>query len=290
MHLVRYQTESGDIFGGVLDGEHVVDLKVGDAVAGDPLLALLQSADGPIDDILTEVGRGETRALADVKLLAPLGNPSKVICVGLNYVSHMVETKAERPTEPVIFSKYTNSIVGPTDNVVLPAVAPKRVDYEAELAVVIGRRGRNIDETDAMAHVAGYAVSNDVSARDWQLKKPNGQWLLGKTFDTFLPLGPALVTVGDVPDYRALRITCSVSGDPRQDAELSELIFSVEELIAYVSKVFTLVPGDVILTGTPGGVGMVRGPSGYLRDGDELRTEISGLGVLVNPIVTEVTD
>ncbi|KWX67788.1 hypothetical protein ASJ79_20455 [Mycobacterium sp. NAZ190054] len=258
-------------------------------MSDDPLMTLLQDADG-VEKVVQKSRRGGSALRDEVQLLAPLGGPEKIICIGLNYVSHMVETRAERPTEPVIFSKYNNSIIGPYDTVVLPAVAPKRVDYEAELAVVIGKAGRNVHEAEAGSFVAGYCVANDVSARDWQLKKPNGQWLLGKTFDTFLPLGPALVTQEDLPDYRSLRITCAVSGEPRQDAELSEMIFSVEELIAYASRVFTLRPGDVILTGTPGGVGMVRGRDGYLKDGDLLETQIEGLGALMNPVVGEAID
>ena len=290
MQLVRFRNAAGAIRGGYLEGDDIVELNIGDSIQEDPLLALLQDCDGSMDEATKLLERGESSPRGQVDLLAPLANPPKVICVGLNYVSHMEETKAERPTEPVIFSKYNNSIIGPGETVVLPAVAPKRVDYEAELGVVIGRAGRNVQEAEAGSYIAGYCVANDVSARDWQLKKPNGQWLLGKTFDTFLPLGPALVTAEDVPDYRSLRITCTVSGESRQDAVLSEMIFSIEELISYVSRVVSLEPGDLILTGTPGGVGMARGPGGYLKDGDVVDTEITGLGVLTNPVAAEAAN
>ncbi len=285
MHLVRFSDPAGTIRAGLLEDGKVVPLYTSNA-DHDPLLALLRESGGRIEEEVGNLLRGEALAVDQVKLMAPIGSPPKIICVGLNYMSHMLETKAEKPAEPVIFSKYSSSIAGPGEAIVLPAVAPKRVDYEAELAVVIGRPGRNVGRSEASSYVAGYCVANDISARDWQVKKPNGQWLLGKSFDTFLPLGPALVTASEVADYTSLRVRCTVSGEVRQDAPASEMIFGVDELIAYVSRVFRLEPGDLILTGTPGGVGMARGPEGYLKDGDLLVTEIDGLGRLTNPVTS----
>lgn len=287
MHLVRFQNAAGEIRLADLNDTKLTPLDVDDSWGDDPLLELIRRNEGRLQAAASELTRGEVIELSEVKLVAPIARPPKIICVGLNYTSHMIETNSEKPSEPVIFSKYAASIVGPDEAVVLPAVAPRRVDYEAELAVVIGKHARNVSESDAMDVVAGYTVANDVTARDWQLKKPNGQWLLGKTFDTFLPLGPAVVTPEDVPDHRDLRVQCRVSGDSRQDASTSELLFSVEEVIAYVSRVFTLEPGDLILTGTPGGVAMVRGKEAYLQEGDVLETEISTLGTLRNPVVAE---
>ena len=286
MHLVRFRDADGKIRAGVLvrDRIRIPDSSV--AVGSDPLRGLLTAGEDGLRQFEQAADRtNESRSVADVKVLSPLREPSKIVCVGLNYRSHMLETNSEQPGEPVIFSKFASSIIGPSDAIVIPAAAPKRVDYEAELAVVIGREGRNIAEADALAYVAGYTVSNDISARDWQLRKPSGQWLLGKTFETFLPLGPAIVTADEVPDYHTLRITCKVSGDLRQDALAEEMLFSVEAVIAYVSRVFRLEPGDLILTGTPAGVGFVRQPPAYLRESDVVETSIDGIGVLTNPVV-----
>lgn len=239
-------------------------------------------------DALREIGSasatGARRPLDGAPLLAPLACPGKVMCVGQNYAAHAAESNVEAPAEPIFFSKFGSSVTGPNDPILLPKAAPRRVDYEAELAVVIGRRGRDIPEAAAMDFVAGYMVANDVSARDWQVKKPAGQWLLGKSFDTFLPLGPALVTADEVEDPRVLRVMCRLGGETVQDDVVEHMIFDLPTLISYVSRVATLEPGDVLLTGTPAGVGQSRVPPRWLHEGDLLETEIPGLGVLRNPV------
>jgi 2-keto-4-pentenoate hydratase/2-oxohepta-3-ene-1,7-dioic acid hydratase in catechol pathway len=225
--------------------------------------------------------------LADVRLLAPVSRPSKVLCVGRNYVEHAAEMGAEVAEEPIFFAKLPSAIIGPNDIIRLPAAAPRRVDYEAELAVVIGKKGREIPAGDAMGFVLGYTVANDVTARDWQVKKPGGQWMLGKSFDTFLPLGPWLVTADEVGEVGRLRVTCSISGEPVQDDTVDHMIFSIPELIAYVSRVATLEPGDLLLTGTPAGTGSSKAPPRWLGDGDVLETAIDGIGALANPVRSE---
>jgi 2-keto-4-pentenoate hydratase/2-oxohepta-3-ene-1,7-dioic acid hydratase in catechol pathway len=271
---------------------------------GEPRLGLLEGADvlevpGPqgartVEDLLASgrdlvalagYGLGVAWPLAGVRLLPPIFRPGKVICVGQNYPDHAKETGSELPAEPLIFAKFPSAITGPGDPVVLPASAPRRVDFEAELVAVIGRPGRDIAEGDAMDHVAGFMVANDVSARDWQVKKPGGQWLLGKSFDSFLPLGPALVTSDEVADITSLRVTCTVSGEVMQDDSAANMIFPIPFLIAYVSQVATLCPGDLILTGTPGGVGMSRVPPRWLSAGDVIESSVIGIGTLRNEVV-----
>jgi 2,4-didehydro-3-deoxy-L-rhamnonate hydrolase len=227
------------------------------------------------------VATGAPRPLAEVRLLAPVPRPGKIICVGLNYRDHAKETGAAIPSEPILFSKFASSVVGPGADVLVPPESDE-VDYEAELAVVIGRRASRVAAADALGHVAGYACANDVSSRSLQFL--SGQWLLGKAIDTFLPLGPYLVTADDVPDPQALGIRCLVNGEPRQSSNTGEMVFSVAELIAYASRTITLEPGDVLVTGTPAGVGMAADPPRYLRDGDRVRVEIDGLGELENTV------
>ncbi len=223
-------------------------------------------------------------ALEEVKLKAPIPNPGKIICIGLNYRDHAAETGQPIPEYPTVFSKYANTVIGPDEPIVLPRVS-QRVDYEGELGVVIGRRGRYISEDRALDYVAGYLPCNDVSARDFQ--KRTSQWTIGKTFDTFAPMGPTLVTADEIPDPHALDIRVYVSGELMQSSNTQNLIFSIPYLIAYLSQVMTLEPGDVILTGTPGGVGDVRTPPRYLQPGDEVQVEVTHLGVLRNPVISE---
>ncbi|XP_062490302.1 fumarylacetoacetate hydrolase domain-containing protein 2-like [Pezoporus occidentalis] len=219
-----------------------------------------------------------------VQLLAPVGDPEKVICVGLNYRDHCLEQDVKVPKEPIIFSKFPSAIIGPFDDIVHPEDSTE-VDWEVELAAVMGKKGRHIQEASAMEHVVGFTVANDVSARDWQMKRNGRQWLLGKTFDTFCPLGPALVTKEAVTDVHNLRISCSVNGRVMQDSSTKQLIFRLPKLIAWVSRFVTLVPGDILLTGTPPGVGVFRKPPVFLKRGDEVRCEIEELGVICNKVV-----
>lgn len=220
------------------------------------------------------------------KLLAPIQKPGKVICIGLNYRDHAEESGQPIPTEPVCFGKFSSAVIGPEAEIRLPKVAEK-VDYEAELVVVIGKSGKYITRENAMQHVAGYMNGNDVSARDWQIGRPGGQWMLGKTPDTFAPTGPYLVTADEVPNPGNLAIGLKLNGEVMQNSFTKELIFGVDVLIAHLSQLMTLEPGDLIFTGTPPGVGAARKPPVFLKGGDSVEVEIAGLGVLKNPVVQE---
>ena len=231
------------------------------------------------------LGDGEGLLLDEVRLHAPVPNPEKIVCIGLNYEDHAEETGAAIPEQPIVFSKYANSIVGHEQPVVIPPITTQ-VDYEAELAVVIGRAARNVSESEAMEHVYGYTNANDVSARDIQLGE-GGQWTRGKAIDTFCPLGPYLVTKDEVEDPQDLSIRCTLNGETVQDGTTSKMIFPVSELVAFLSTGMTLEPGDVIITGTPPGVGMARDPQLWIKPGDEVTIEIENLGALTNPVEGE---
>jgi acylpyruvate hydrolase len=222
--------------------------------------------------------------LMTLSLKAPVPRPGKIICIGLNYRDHALETNQPIPEYPTVFSKYANAVIGPRAPIVLPRVS-HHVDYEGELGVVIGRRGRYVAESEAPEYVAGYVPFNDVSARDYQRR--TSQWTIGKTFDTFAPMGPALVTADEIPDPHALDIRVVVSGEVMQSSNTRNLVFSVPYLVSYLSQVMTLEPGDVIATGTPGGVGFTRTPPRYLKPGDEVHVEIDRLASLINPVVAE---
>jgi 2-keto-4-pentenoate hydratase/2-oxohepta-3-ene-1,7-dioic acid hydratase in catechol pathway len=223
---------------------------------------------------------------AQARLHAPVPDPQKVICVGLNYRDHALESKMPIPREPVLFSKFASALVGHDEPIVVPKVSTK-VDYEAELVIVIGQRGRRIPESRAMEHVAGYSIGHDVSARDWQLEKDGKQWMVGKTFDTFAPVGPCLVTRDEVPDPHKLGIRLRIDGKTMQNSNTEQMIFSVSQLVSYLSVVFTLEPGDLVFTGTPPGIGHALNPPVYLRGGEVAEVEIESLGVLRNPVVAE---
>jgi 2-keto-4-pentenoate hydratase/2-oxohepta-3-ene-1,7-dioic acid hydratase in catechol pathway len=217
---------------------------------------------------------------------APVGDPGKVICIGLNYRDHALESGSPIPSEPVVFSKFSQAVIGPGEAIVLPQAA-HQVDYEAELVVVIGKAGKNIPREAAWKYVAGYTVGNDVSARDWQKGRPGGQWLLGKTPDTFGPTGPWLVTADEIGDPHALKIQLQLNGETMQNSSTKELIFGVDQLIAHLSQLVTLKPGDLIFTGTPPGVGAARKPPVFLKAGDTVEVEIEHVGVLQNPVTAE---
>src|SRR6202044_3830606 len=220
---------------------------------------------------------GRSYNLRDITLLAPIPHPPKLICVGLNYPDHAAETKMEIPTVPTIFNKFPNGVIGPGANIVLPKVS-ERPDYEAEFAFVIGRGGRHIPASRAMEHVFGYTAFNDVSARDFQMA--TSQWMMGKTFDTFAPMGPWLVTADEIADPHKLDISLEIGGETLQHSNTRELIFKIPELIEHLSTVVTLEPGDVVSTGTPAGVGFARKPPRYLHPGDEVIVRVQGLGEL----------
>ncbi len=219
------------------------------------------------------------------KLLAPL-QPAAILCIGLNYRQHANETGAKIPESPILFMKNPAALANPDDPIVLPrsCINPPQADYEAELAVVIGKPAKNVSADDALNYVFGYTAANDVSARHWQKHGGAGQWVRGKSFDTFCPLGPELVTADEIPDPQTLQLKCILNNEVMQDGNTSDMIFSVRELIRHLSQDMTLIPGTVILTGTPSGVGFVRNPPVYLKPGDIVQIWLEHIGSLINPV------
>lgn len=245
---------------------------------------------GRLEEVIVAAAQARPEQAVEMpsSLLPPVPPPEKILCIGLNYLDHAIETGAEPPTEPVVFSKFNTALVGDGDAIVLPSLS-QEVDYEAELVVVIGRTARHVAEGDAMKCVAGYTCGHDVSARDWQKGRPGGQWLLGKSFDTFAPLGPWLVTTDELPDPSNLRVKMHLSGELVQDSTTAQLIFNIPQLISHLSQIMTLKAGDLIFTGTPPGVGAARKPPRFLRHGDVCTVEIEGIGPLTNPCVAEAS-
>jgi 2,4-diketo-3-deoxy-L-fuconate hydrolase len=225
---------------------------------------------------------GDVVPLEEVRLHAPIARPAKIIAIGLNYEDHAAETGREIPEKPIVFAKYPNTIIGPGEVIRIPPIT-EQVDYEAELAVVIGRSAKNIPESEALEYIFGYMNGNDVSSRDLQFSE-GGQWTRSKSLDTFAPMGPFIATRDEVSDPQNLTIRCILNGDVVQDGTTSRMIFSVNELVSFLSRGITLVPGDVIFTGTPAGVGYVREPKLFMKSGDEVTVEIEGLGALTNPV------
>jgi 2-keto-4-pentenoate hydratase/2-oxohepta-3-ene-1,7-dioic acid hydratase in catechol pathway len=280
------------------DGQHVLNFAVAvDASADVPLLSWFDLGDEwlpkarQIHDQLGKsmarvetLPRGSVLARADVKLGPPVPRPGKLICVGLNYRDHAAESNMAVPKSPVTFSKYVTSVVGEHAPIALPAVS-SQVDYEAELAVVIGRRAKHVPVERAWEHVLGYTNLNDVSARDLQFA--DGQWQRGKSCDTFAPMGPAIVTHDEVGDPHRLRIQLRLNGTTLQDSSTEQLIFGIDHVVSFLSQTVTLEPGDVIATGTPPGVGFARKPPVFLKPGDVVEVEVEKLGVLSNPVVAD---
>ena len=285
MRLFTFQSSSGPRPGAVVDSQHV-DLIAAGATGAHSLEELIAAGTESLPQLPARPDPASVLDANSIRFLPPIPHPQKVICVGLNYADHAAESGAKVGDEPVIFNKFPTAIRGHGDPIVLPR-ATSQVDYEAELVVVIGRGGKHIPRDAALKHVAGYCCGHDVSARDWQLQKPGGQWLLGKSFDSFAPYGPYLVTGDEVGDPGNLRIQLRVSGQTMQDSRTSQLIFGVDFLVAYLSGVCTLSPGDVIFTGTPPGVGMARRPPVFLKPGDVVEVEIEKLGVLSNSVIAE---
>jgi len=237
-----------------------------------------------IEKFVADPPADSTFPLASVRLLAPVPRPPKLICVGLNYRDHAAEARQEIPKVPTIFAKFSNVVIGPGQPIVLPKNS-RKPDYEAELAFVIGTGGRHIPGYQWRQHVFGYTAFNDVSARDFQ--RATSQWMIGKTFDTFAPMGPCLVSADEIADPHVLDISLHIGGEMLQHSNTRELIFKVPDLVAFLSSVVTLEPGDVVATGTPGGVGFARVPPRYLQPGDEVVVSIDGIGDLRNPVVAE---
>lgn len=283
MRLATVATEKGPRACVLSNGKYV-DVNAADNRLPSSVKEILALGPEKLADVKAAVEKGTTTFdPASARLLAPVPDPQKIICIGLNYSDHAAETGAPIPSEPVLFSKYPSALIGHGEPIVLPAVS-NEVDFEAELVVVIGRRGRLISSEKAMEHVGGYANGHDVSARDWQLRKPAKQWMAGKTFDTFAPIGPELVTADEIADPHKLGIRLRLNGETMQDSNTDRFIFRIEQVISYLSTIMTLEPGDLIFTGTPPGVGMARKPPVWLQPGDQVEVEIDGLGVLRNPI------
>lgn len=283
MKLVTFERD-GVAEPGVLLDSNVFGLKS----AGFPsLLDVIQGGTEALrraKDWLHKAPSDATFPLAKVRLLAPLSRPPKIICVGLNYRDHALECNAEIPKVPTIFSKYTTAIIGPGEAIMLPKHS-KEPDYEAEFAVVIGKGGRYISKDRWREHVFGYTNVNDVSARDFQMA--TSQWMIGKTFDTFAPIGPTIVTADEIPDPHALDIQMIINGEVLQSSNTSQMVFRIADLIEHISSVFTLEPGDIISTGTPAGVGEAKKPPRWLRPGDKVVVRISGIPELYNEVRAE---
>ena len=262
MKIVRFKDTTGKAQYGMIEGDKIA------LSEGTPLGGLKAT--------------GKRVALADVKLLAPI-EPVNVLCIGMNYKAHVDEQGEKFPKAPILFMKPTTTVIGPGEPVLLPKMAPFEVDYEAELALVIGKTARHVSESRALDYVLGYTCAHDVTARDCQFG--DGQWIRGKSFETFCPIGPWLETELNPSD---VRVQGRLNGQTMQDGSTALMIFSIPFLISYLSRVMTLLPGTVLLTGTPSGVGFTRKPPVYLKAGDVFEVEVDGIGILKNPIVPEV--
>lgn len=266
MKIIRFESMKGKVHYGVYEG-----------TAGTARIIT--------GDIFSEYSVSRQRVEVK-KLLAPVMAPN-VFALGLNYGKHAEETGIDRSSVPIVFLKAVNTITGPGAPIILPKAGPDEVDYEAELTVVIGSAAKNIRKEDAFRHILGYTCANDVSARDWQIRKQKGQWTRGKSFDTFCPLGPWIVTKDELPDPDRLAIRTVLNGTVMQDSNTGDMIFDVASIISDLSRSVTLLPGTVILTGTPPGVGFVRKPPVFLRPGDRVTVSIEGIGDLTNPVQAE---
>ena len=286
MKLVTFTAGTGTRLGAVR-GCDLVDLAAAsEGRLPSDMLAFLQGGDPSVELARKVMQEAEPQySLSEVQLLAPIPNPSKVVAIGLNYMDHCREQGHEPPTTPVIFTKFPSSVIGPGAEIRWDPALTAKVDYEVELAVVIGRVARRVSAASALEYVAGYTVCNDVSARDLQFG--DGQWVRGKSLDTFCPLGPWLVTRDEIADPQNLPIRSTLNGVVMQDSTTAEMIFRVDVLIEFASRAFTLLPGDVIVTGTPHGVGVFHDPPVFLGDGDTITVEVQGIGQLANPCVEE---
>jgi 2-keto-4-pentenoate hydratase/2-oxohepta-3-ene-1,7-dioic acid hydratase in catechol pathway len=277
MRLARYE-HAGTVATGVVIDDHVADLGL-----IDPVMLLQAGATA-----IAAAADGARRVpLADVRLLAPIPHPPKFLAIGLNYADHIAEAGMQAPEFPVFFNKQTTCVTGPGDPIHVPRVSAL-VDYEGELGIVIGRRCRHVPASRAHEVIAGYTIVNDVTVRDWQFKAPT--MTIGKSFDTHGPTGPWVITADEIPDPQDLRIRTWVNEQLLQDASTKEMIFDCAQQIETLSTAFTLEPGDLIATGTPAGVGIVRKPPVFLQPGDSVRIEIDGIGTLENPVIAEPED
>lgn len=288
MKLLTYKVGDGAPQLGVLAGEQVINLAEasGGKLPGD-MRSFLEAGDAALESArqlaTSSAALAASVPLSDVTILAPISNPQKVVAIGLNYMDHIRETNSKVPSIPIMFTKFTSSIIGPNETIRWDPNETAKVDWECELGVVIGKKAYRVAEEDAFDYIAGYVNANDVSARDLQSERGD-QWIRGKSLDTFCPLGPYIVTKDEIADPHNLWIRTIVNGETMQDSNTKELLYKIPYLIAYLSRAFTLQPGDVIVTGTPPGVGMGKKPDPiWLKDGDIVTVEIEGLGTLTNP-------
>ncbi len=291
MRLITY-LHNGERRLGALAGENVVDLAAAQAARGGAVITdlrgLIEAGPQTWARLASDLAAADlapfTRPPAGLKLAAPV-QPSKIIAIGQNYFDHVAEQNAKMPERPIVFAKFPTTIIGQGDEIRWEPALSDNIDWEAELAMVIGRTARRVQAEHAYDHVFGYTVANDVTARD--LQKSDGQWVRAKSFDTFCPLGPWIVTADEIPQPHGLPIRTWVNGELMQNSHTDQLIFRIPELIEFLSRAFTLLPGDVILTGTPPGVGAFRNPPRFLHDGDVVTVEVEGIGRLTNPCRTE---
>lgn len=281
MRIARIETAEGIFLTRLEDGKALPVYRD----TGKPGLDPLREAISDGTDLATASAMASPVELSDCRLLSPVRDPQKVLAIGLNYADHARESGQEVRKAPVVFAKTPNSIIGPGEPIRWRAQDSQQVDYEAELGAVIGRRTSRVLPQEALSYVLGYTCCNDVSARDAQFA--DAQWVRGKSFDTFCPIGPWIVTTDEIPDPQALAIRCLVDGRVLQDSTTAEMIFGVAELVSYISQVVTLEPGDVIATGTPFGVGFARKPPIFLENGNLVEVEIERIGQLSNPVVVE---
>ncbi len=272
MRLLTFRYQN-DVMAGVLEGENVLPLPWPD------VKSLIESG---LDAAAEAAAAAQALPLAEVSLLAPILKPGKIVAIGLNYLDHCLEQGKTPPERPTIFTKFSTAVNHPGGDIRWDPSMTQMVDYEAELAVVIGKRAYRVGEEDAYEYVAGYTCLNDVTARD--LQRGDKQWVRGKSLDTFAPMGPLLVTADELPDPHGLAIRCWVNGELRQESNTDQLIHTVPKLIAFCSHAFTLEPGDIITTGTPGGVGVYSDPPVFLKPGDEITVEIESIGRLQNRV------
>ncbi len=283
MRLISF-TKNGGSSAGILKDEGIFPLAELGFVDALAFIAAGEPAIVAAEKVASKLSSRNLLPLSSVKVLAPIPRPPKILCIGLNYRDHAIEAKMEIPSTPTVFVKLSSSVIGPSAPVMVPSLTQKP-DYEAELAVVIGKGGKRISQKNWQEHVFGYTILNDVSARDVQLA--TSQWTLGKSFNTFAPLGPHIVTRDEIPDPHVLDIRLSIGGETLQHSNTRELIFRVPELIEHISSCIALEPGDIISTGTPSGVGLGRTPQRWLQPGEEMVIEIDKIGTLRNPVVAE---
>jgi 2-keto-4-pentenoate hydratase/2-oxohepta-3-ene-1,7-dioic acid hydratase in catechol pathway len=277
MKLVRYADKAGTSLG-VVKNDGLIKLGRHWPAVRDDMIALIKMWPDIASALpMLVADSAPDAALADVRLLAPVGRPGKILAIGLNYADHILETGQQTPPHQIWFTKAVTSINAPFDPVELPT-ASEQVDYEAELVVIIGKRCKHVAKEHAPEVIFGYCAGNDVSVRDWQLR--TSQWVLGKSFDTHAPIGPWIVRPDEIGDPHALNIRCLVNGEPRQNSNTGHLIFNVFDQIAHLSNAMTLEPGDAIFTGTPGGVGLAMNPPRWLKAGDKVRVEIDRIGAI----------